>query len=431
MKKTAMYDCVPDADAIVIGGGAAGMFAACRLSQLGVKAIVIEPNRSLGRKLRITGKGRCNLTNNCSCENVIKNVVTNPRFLYSAVNGFSPEDTMEWFERAGVPLKTERGNRVFPVSDRADDVAHAMERMLDRYGVKIIRDRALEIMADGGAVCGVKCEKCSYYARNVILATGGLSYPKTGSTGDGYKMAGSLGHDIIAPKASLVPVVADERFVSELGGLLLKNVTLTLFEKDRKSHVFSELGEVGFSPYGILGPLALSASSFMREEKLRERAYVLNIDLKPGLSHEQLYNRICRDFSETPSAAFEKSLTRLLPLQIIPTVVKLSDISPNKPCNQVTKAEREALAGLLKRFVLTPVCLRPIDEAIITSGGVSVKQINPSTMESKLVKGLYFAGEIIDADALTGGYNLQIAFSTANAAAAAIAADSSKGEKGV
>ena len=388
---------------------------------------MIEPNRKLGRKLRITGKGRCNLTNNSSNDNIIKNIVRNPKFMYSALSSFSANDVMDWFETRGVPLKTERGARVFPVSDNANDIADAMEKELKRYRAVIIKDKAMQILVEDGRVIGVKCSDRDYYAENVILATGGCSYPATGSTGDGYEMARSLGHTVTEISASLVPIVCRESFVADLSGLALKNVTLSLCDIKKKKPIYSELGEVSFMPYGIAGPLSLTASCYMNPEKLEAGEYKIAIDLKPGLTDEQLERRIQRDFSETPSREISKAMSRLMPLQMISAFVSLLDIDPNKPCNQVTREERERIKRLLKRFELAPLRLRPIDEAIITRGGVSVKEINSTSMESKLVKGLYFAGEIIDVDALTGGYNLQIAFSTANAAARAIC--ESKGEQ--
>lgn len=416
-----------DSDVIVIGGGAAGMFSACLLAKAGKRVIMIEPNRKLGRKLRITGKGRCNLTNNSSNDNIIKHIVRNPKFMYSALSSFSANDVMDWFETRGVPLKTERGARVFPVSDNANDIADAMEKELKRYRATIIKDKAMRILVEDGRVIGVKCSDRDYYAENVILATGGCSYPATGSTGDGYEMARSLGHTVTEISASLVPIVCRESFVADLSGLALKNVTLSLYDIKKKKPIYSELGEVSFMPYGIAGPLSLTASCYMNPEKLEAGEYKIAIDLKPGLTDEQLERRIQRDFSETPSCEISKAMSRLMPLQMISTFVSLAYIDPNKPCNQVTHEERERIKRLLKRFELTPLRLRPIDEAIITRGGVSVKEINSTSMESKLVKGLYFAGEIIDVDALTGGYNLQIAFSTANAAARAIC--ESKGEQ--
>ncbi len=409
-----------DSDVIVIGGGAAGMFSACLLAKAGKRVIIIEPNRKLGRKLRITGKGRCNLTNNSSNDNIIKNIVRNPKFMYSALSGFSSADVMEWFETRGVKLKTERGARVFPVSDNANDIADAMEKELRRYRAVVVKDKALRILAENGRAVGVECADRDYYAENVILSTGGSSYPATGSTGDGYSMAKKLGHTVTEISASLVPIVCRESFVADLSGLALKNVTLSLYDIRKKKPVYSELGELSFMPYGIAGPLSLTASCYMNREKLEAGEYRIAIDLKPGLTEEQLERRIQRDFSETPSCEISKAMSRLLPLQMISTFIGLADIAPNKPCNQVTHEERERIKRLFKRFELTPLRLRPIDEAIITRGGVSVKEINSASMESKLVKGVYFAGEIIDVDALTGGYNLQIAFSTAYAAAKAI-----------
>ena len=409
-----------DSDVIVIGGGAAGMFSACLLAKAGKRVIIIEPNRKLGRKLRITGKGRCNLTNNSSNDNIIKNIVRNPKFMYSALSGFSSADVMDWFETRGVKLKTERGARVFPVSDNANDIADAMEKELRRYRAVVVKDKALRILAENGRVTGVECADRDYYAENVILSTGGSSYPATGSTGDGYSMAKKLGHTVTEISASLVPIVCEERFVAYLSGLALKNVTLSLYDIRKKKPVYSELGELSFMPYGIAGPLSLTASCYMNREKLEAGEYRIAIDLKPGLTEEQLERRIQRDFSETPSCEISKVMSRLMPLQMNSTFISLADINPNKPCNQVTHEERERIKRLLKRFELTPLKLRPIDEAIITRGGVSVKEINSASMESKLVKGLYFAGETIDVDALTGGYNLQIAFSTAYAAAKAI-----------
>lgn len=409
-----------DSDVIVIGGGAAGMFSACLLAKAGKRVMIIEPNRKLGRKLRITGKGRCNLTNNSSNDNIIKNIVRNPKFMYSALSGFSAADVMDWFETRGVKLKTERGARVFPVSDNANDIADAMEKELRRYRAVVVKNKALRVLVENGRAVGVECADRDYYAENVILSTGGSSYPATGSTGDGYSMAKKLGHTVTEISASLVPIVCRESFVADLSGLALKNVTLSLYDIRKKKPVYSELGELSFMPYGIAGPLSLTASCYMNPEKLDAGEYKITIDLKPGLTEEQLERRIQRDFSETPSCEISKAMSRLMPLQMISTFIGLADIAPNKPCNQVTHEERERIKRLFKRFELTPLKLRPIDEAIITRGGVSVKEINSASMESKLVKGVYFAGEIIDIDALTGGYNLQIAFSTAYAAAKAI-----------
>ncbi len=408
------------ADTVIIGGGAAGLFAACELSRCRKEVIVLEPNAKLGRKLRITGKGRCNVTNNCDVDTVLKNVPKNPRFLYSALNLLSPQDVIAWFEDRGVPLKTERGNRVFPVRDKADDIADALVAQCKKFHVKFVKDKASELILDDGVLIGVKGETEEYFAQNVIIATGGMSYPKTGSTGDGYRLAESVGHSVTEIKPSLVPIVTKERFVCELTDLTLKNVTLSLFDSKKKSPLFSEIGELSFMPYGIAGPLSLSASCLVKSDALQEKRYKILIDLKPGLTPEQLDARLLRDFSQDPSAVYMNSLGKLLPRSLIPVIVDLSKIQPLKPVNQITREERAELVKILKGLTLTPIELRPIDEAIITSGGINVKEINPATMESKLVDGLYFAGEIIDCDGYTGGFNLQIAFSTAFCAASAI-----------
>lgn len=398
-------------DIVIIGGGAAGMFAAARLSEMGLSVRVLEPTGQTLRKLRISGKGRCNLTNNCTVENVLKNVIRNPKFLYSALDNLSPQDTMQWFEAHGVPLKTERGGRVFPVSDKASDVA----AVLERSGVKVVRDRAVRILTENGAVTGVQGEHGEYKADYVILATGGKSYPKTGSTGDGYTLACKCGHTISEPKASLVPIETRERFSEVLYGFTIKNVTLSLYG-DKKKPIYSELGEMSFSRYGIAGPLSLSASCFIDDKQ----DYKIVIDLKPGLTTEQLVKRIQRDFDEIPNEPFSESLGKLFPRELRPDMLRLSEINPDKPCNQITREEKENLARLTKSLELTVTGLRPIEEGIVTRGGVKTKEINPATMESKLVSGLYFAGEIIDCDAMTGGYNLQIAFATAETAVRAI-----------
>ncbi len=395
------------------------MFAGARLSEMGFDVTVLEPTGQTLRKLRISGKGRCNLTNNCTTEQVMKNVIRNPKFLYSVLDNLSPQDTMAWFESHGVPLKTERGGRVFPVSDKASDVAAALEKS----NVRIVKDRAIRILTEDGAVTGVQGEKGVYKASAVILATGGKSYPKTGSTGDGYKLAADLGHTISEPKASLVPIETRERFSEELYSLTVKNVTLSLYGSKKKP-IYSELGEMSFARYGIAGPLSLSASCFIDDKT----DYKIVIDLKPGLTMEQLIKRIQRDFDETPNAPFSESLGKLFPRELRADMVRLSGIPADKPCNQITREEKEALAKLTKGLTLTVTGLRPIEEGIVTRGGVSTKEINPATMESKIVSGLYFAGEIIDCDAMTGGYNLQIAFATAETAATAILSKKQDGE---
>ena len=391
--------------------------AACAAAEkYGGRAVtVIEKNRRPGRKLMITGKGRCNVTNNCDRDTLISNVPANGRFLFSAFSDFGTADTMEFFEKQGVPLKTERGNRVFPVSDKASDIVDALVNAVNKSGVKILTAEAEEILTENFSVTGVRTRDGEILeADSVILATGGMSYPVTGSTGDGYKMAGMLGHTVTPLKASLVPLNVKQGFCSRLSGLSLKNVTLTVYESGRKKPVFSELGEMLFTHFGISGPLVLSASAHMR--KMGSAEYVAYIDLKPALDEQKLDSRILRDFEEEKNRNFGNSLDKLLPKSIIPVIISLSGIAPDTKVNQISREQRARLCGVLKALRLDITGFRPIEEAIITGGGISVKEINPSTMESKLVSGLFFAGEIIDADAYTGGFNLQIAFSTGHLA---------------
>ena len=402
---------------VIIGGGAAGLMAACAAAEkYGGRAVtVIEKNRRPGRKLMITGKGRCNVTNNCDRDTLILNVPANGRFLFSAFSDFGTADTMEFFEKQGVPLKTERGNRVFPVSDKASDIVDALVNTVRKSGVKILTAEAEEILTENFSVTGVRTRDGEILeADSVILATGGMSYPVTGSTGDGYEMAGRLGHTVTPLKASLVPLNVKQGFCSRLSGLSLKNVTLTVYESGRKKPVFSELGEMLFTHFGISGPLVLSASAHMR--KMGSAEYVAYIDLKPALDEQKLDSRILRDFEEEKNRNFGNSLDKLLPKSIIPVIISLSGIAPDTKVNQISREQRAQLCGVLKALRLDITGFRPIEEAIITGGGISVKEINPSTMESKLVSGLFFAGEIIDADAYTGGFNLQIAFSTGHLA---------------
>ena len=402
---------------VIIGGGAAGLMAACAAAEkYGGRAVtVIEKNRRPGRKLMITGKGRCNVTNNCDRDTLISNVPANGRFLFSAFSDFGTADTMEFFEKSGVPLKTERGNRVFPVSDKASDIVDALVNAVNKSGVKILTAEAEEILTENFSVTGVRTRDGEILeADSVILATGGMSYPVTGSTGDGYEMAGRLGHTVTPLKASLVPLNVKQGFCSRLSGLSLKNVTLTVYESGRKKPVFSELGEMLFTHFGISGPLVLSASAHMR--KMGSAEYVAYIDLKPALDEQKLDSRILRDFEEEKNRNFGNSLDKLLPKSIIPVIISLSGIAPDTKVNQISREQRARLCGVLKALRLDITGFRPIEEAIITGGGISVKEINPSTMESKLVSGLFFAGEIIDADAYTGGFNLQIAFSTGHLA---------------
>lgn len=402
-------------DAIVIGGGAAGLMAAITAAQMGRKVLIIERNDRLGRKVLITGKGRCNVTNNCSNDELMKNIPSNARFLYSAFSQFSSQDTMNFFENAGVPLKTERGNRVFPVSDKAGDIVAAMERMAKDYGVAIKTLQATSLIINpDNTIGGVMCGNAPFYAESVLIATGGKSYPLTGSTGDGYAFAKQAGHTVTDLVPSLVPIVAKEKYCADMMGLSLKNVTLSLIDSETGKTIYSELGEMLFTHFGVSGPLVLSASSHIR--KMQENRYQIKIDLKPGLDEEKLDLRIQRDFAENLNKDFLNCLRKLLPAKLIPVIVNLSGIAPDTKVNQITREQRRGFVRLVKAFPLTVKCFRPIEEAIVTSGGVSVKEVSPKTMESKLVSGLFFAGEVLDVDAYTGGFNLQIAFSTGYAA---------------
>lgn len=399
-------------DVVIAGGGAAGLFCAVQLGWLGKGVGVIEHSGDLGRKLRITGKGRCNVTNNCSADQVMKNIPRNGKFMYSALSRFAPEDVMSFFECLGVELKTERGNRVFPVSDNAQDIVKALVKAAKDCGVQFIDDDVKEIIVKDGRAVGLKCESGEYFGESVVIATGGKSYPRTGSTGDGYRLAKSVGHKVTAITPSLCPVVTYEREeCASAMGLSLKNCTLTLRKEGESKAVFEELGEMLFTHFGLSGPLVLSASAHLGD--LNKERWAMDIDLKPGLSFEQLDNRILRDFNDFPNRDFQNSLNKILPSKIIPLVIKRSGIQGDKKVNQITKEERERLEGVIKKLTFTVKCMRPIDEAIITRGGVDVTEISPKTMESKLCKGLYFIGEVLDVDAYTGGFNLQIAFSTA------------------
>lgn len=396
---------------IVIGGGAAGLMAAYSAANNGHSVTIIERNSRPARKILVTGKGRCNVTNNCPIDELMQNVTANGRFLYSAFNAFNSQDTMDFFENHKVPLKTERGNRVFPVSDKAMDIADALVLAAKKSGVSFKTGRVSEILEENSAVTGVRLEDGeTVFAEKVILATGGLSYSATGSTGDGYKMAAKLGHTVTPLRASLVPICIKEGFVTKLMGLSLKNVTLTVYDKNKKKPIFSELGEMMFTHFGISGPLALSASAHLKDIKKTE--YVCEIDLKPGMDTAQLDKRLLRDFSENSNKNFRNSLDSLLPRMLIPIVVGLSSIPAETKVNQINKEQRAQFISLLKGLKMTVDCLRPVEEAVITGGGINVKEINSATMESKIIDGLYFAGEIIDVDAYTGGFNLQIAFST-------------------
>ncbi|MBQ1678222.1 MAG: NAD(P)/FAD-dependent oxidoreductase [Oscillospiraceae bacterium] len=467
-------------DVIVVGGGAAGMFAAIQAGYAGAKVLLLEPNERLGKKLYITGKGRCNLTNACSWQEVLKNVPRNPRFLYSALSGFTPEDAVTFFESHGCETKVERGSRVFPVSDKSASVVDALKTALGYAGVELRRARAKEILTSaadgrnpstgleagppplqagevlaapaGRRVTGVRTDRGEFFAPAVILATGGKSYPATGSTGDGYRMSKALGHSIVPPVGSLVPLVEDGDCCAKMQGLALRNVNVRLYEavgggvlrseasplgdapnppKPDTSGpsgtpaptipfgkpVFEEFGELLFTHFGLSGPVILSASAHMEQGK----RYIVSIDLKPALDEATLDARILRDFSESKNRAFENALSGLYPKTMIPVMVERSGIPGDTKVNAVTREQRRALLELTKHFTVKIDRRRPVEEAIVTSGGVSTKEIDPKTMESKLVPGLYFAGELIDVDAYTGGFNLQIAWSTGYAAAQAAA----------
>ncbi len=404
---------------IVVGAGAAGMMAAGYAGYYGCDVLLIEKNARPGRKILITGKGRCNVTNNCDNDTFLANVPTNSRFLYSAINSFNTQDTMSFFESRGLPLKTERGNRVFPVSDKASDVADTLLRFTHENGCRLISSEVHSLIIKDNAVCGVKTLSGeSIYADKVIIATGGKSYPATGSTGTGYKLARQAGHTVIQPKPSLVPVVSDDLFCKELQGLSLRNISLKVISKKDGKAIYSDFGEMLFTHFGVSGPVILSASAYLNNKKLSD--YCFSIDLKPALSEKQLDLRILRDLEAFINKDIKNSLGKLLPSKLIPVVIERAEIPINTKCNSITKEQRHRLLEILKNFTVNISGFRPIEEAIITSGGVSTKEINPKTMESKICRGLYFAGEVIDVDAYTGGFNLQIAFSTGYLAGTAV-----------
>ena len=400
---------------IVIGGGPAGMFAAITAAQQGSQVLLLEKNDRLGKKLLITGKGRCNVTNDCTNQEVLQNVPRNGRFLYSAMAAFPPEKTKAFFESNGCPLKTERGNRVFPASDKSQSVLDSLKDALRKNHVKVKSARVKEILTTEGCVTGVMTQEGILEADWVILATGGASYPATGSTGDGYSMAEALGHTVIEPQGSLVPLETAGTDCQAMQGLSLRNVGVKLLNAKGKV-LYKDFGELLFTHFGISGPTVLSASCHLKGEGCR-----LVIDLKPALEESKLDARILRDLDMYQNRSMENALTDLLPRSMIPVVLRRLEIDPGMQANSLTRPKRRALVELLKGFTLEITGKRPVAEAIITSGGIQVNQIDPKTMESKLVKGLYFAGEIIDCDAYTGGFNLQIAWATAYAAGMAAA----------
>jgi len=400
---TVMYD------VLVVGGGAAGMMAAIAAAERGKTVCIAERNGFLGKKLNITGKGRCNLTNNCDVDTVIKNAPRNGRFLYSALNAFPPSEVIIFFESRGLPLKTERGNRVFPESDKATDVSTLLRGELKRLGVKTLQSRVAGLCITNGKLVGVKSETGKIDCKACILATGGLSYSATGSTGDGYKLADAAGHAIVSPVASIVPLCSENEFCKRLSGLALKNVRVKAFTSKNKI-VFEDFGELLFTHFGISGPVPLSMSAHLRN--FEKESYYALIDLKPALDEKTLDVRILRDFEAAKNKALSNGVSGLMPSAMIPFVLEQANLDGAKSVNSITKAERLALVEALKRFRIGISGARPVEEAVITSGGIATREIDPATMMSKLVKGLYFAGEVIDVDAYTGGFNLQIAWAT-------------------
>jgi predicted Rossmann fold flavoprotein len=401
-------------DGIVIGGGPAGLFAAITAAKDGSKVLLLERNDRLGKKLLITGKGRCNVTNNCSAAEVLQNVPRNGRFLYSAMDAFPPERIMAFFEENGCALKTERGNRVFPVTDKAVSILDCLKNQARRHGVTVQTGRVKKILTDENGVTAVETERETVSCKWVILATGGVSYPTTGSTGDGYEMAKALGHTVVPPEGSLVPLETAGQDCPEMQGLSLRNVGVKLLNAKGKV-LYKDFGELLFTHFGVSGPTVLSASCHLKGEGCK-----LVIDLKPALDEGKLNDRILRDLEMYQNRAMENALTDLLPRSMIPVVLRRLDIDPAMQANSLKKQQRRALVELLKAFSVEISGKRPVAEAIITSGGVKVSEIDPKTMQSKKVPGLYFAGEIIDCDAYTGGFNLQIAWATAYAAGSAI-----------
>ena len=396
-------------DVIVIGGGPAGMFSAITAATRGAKVLLLERNDRLGKKLLITGKGRCNVTNNCDLQEVMQNIPRNGRFLYSALTAYPPSAVMDFFEKNGCALKTERGNRVFPVSDKAVSVLDCLRRLLKQNGVTVVNERVREITAQDGVVTGVRTDAKHYEASKVILATGGVSYPATGSTGDGYAIAKALGHTIIPQEGSLVPLETAGEDCPDMQGLSLRNVAVKLVNEKNKV-LFKDFGELLFTHFGVSGPTVLSASAHLKG------TCKLIIDLKPALDEGKLDARILRDLEMYQNRSIENALTDLLPRSMIPVVLRRLEIEPTLQANSLTKVQRRAMVALLKAFSLDITGKRPVAEAIITSGGIKVSEVDPKTMQSKLAEGLYFAGEVLDIDAHTGGYNLQIAWSTGLAA---------------
>ena len=393
-------------DVIVIGGGPAGMFAAITAAEQGGQVLLLERNDRLGKKLLITGKGRCNVTNHCTAREVLENTPRNGRFLYSAMESFPPERIMEFLEVHGCPLKTERGNRVFPVSDRSQSVLDCLKQQLRKLHITVHTERVTRILTSDGAVTGVRTQQQEYHAPCVILATGGVSYPSTGSTGDGYEMAKGLGHTVVEPEGSLVPLTAAGQDCPDMQGLSLRNVAVKLLDKKGKV-LYKDFGELLFTHFGVSGPTVLSASAHLKGEGCK-----LLIDLKPALEPQKLQERILRDLERYRNRSMENALTDLLPRSMIPVILRRLNIPAALQANSLKKEQRRALVELLKAFPVEITGKRPVAEAIITSGGIQVSEVDPKTMESKKIQGLFFAGEILDCDAYTGGFNLQIAWAT-------------------
>lgn len=394
-------------DVIVIGGGPAGLFAAYNASVNGNSVLLFEKNDRCGKKLNITGKGRCNVTNACDREEFLQNVIANPRFLMSAISRFSTSDTMDFFESLGVPLKVERGNRVFPQSDKAQDITNALIGAVKDMGVEIKRRNVTSLIITDGKINGVRCGKEEFFANSVVIACGGASYPRTGSDGSGHRLAESAGHTITAIRPSLVPLVSKDKLCRDCMGLSLKNVGISFYKNGKK--LYYEQGEMMFTHFGVTGPVILSASSYLKNDF----PYEMFIDLKPALDEKTLDKRLLRDFADNQNKELKNAFSALLPSKLISPFIALTGISPETRLNSLTKEQRAKILSLLKALPVSIVGTRPIDEAIVTGGGVDCKEIDPKTMQSKIVSGLYFAGEVMDVDAYTGGFNLQIAFSTA------------------
>ncbi len=405
-------------DTIIIGAGAAGLFAAVYSSRAGKRTAVIEKNRLVGRKIRITGKGRCNVTNNCDVRTVIANTPTNSKFLYSALTAFPPSEIMSFFEAEGVPLKTERGKRVFPVSDKASDIAEALRKAAEKSGVAIFENEVKDIIIENSRAAGVLLKNGEkLFSDRVIIATGGISYPLTGSTGDGYSFAKAAGHTIVPLRPSLVPLLTEEHFGYDAEGLLLKNISMQLYDRKKKKTIYEDFGECELHRWGLGGAVIRSASAHIRETQPEAKRYIISLDLKPALSEEKLDARIMRELTNSNKGTVSDIMPSLLPHGIIEDVLSAAELSGKEKSSELTREQRKKLVCSLKCMKRTVSGFRPVEEAIVTSGGVNVREIDPKTMQSRILPGLYFAGEVIDYDCYTGGFNLQCAFSSGALAA--------------